>query len=55
MWFIFGNYVVITYVLSLSGPEELLLDLGGLVKYYNRMEQRKGLIITLYGKIKGED
>ena len=55
VWVIFVNYVVITYVLSLRGPESLLLDLDGIVKYFDRMDQRKILIMNLYGKIKEED
>ena len=52
VWVIFGNYVVITYVLSLRGPEALLLDLGGLVRYFDRTEQRKCLKLCYMEKSK---
>ena len=51
-WKMVGTYLVISYVLSLKGPKGLLIDLGGLYEY--NLRKQKELVITLYGKIKGE-
>ena len=49
----FLTYAVVCYVVSLRGVEGFLLDLAGLVRYWN--EEGKDQVITaLLGKIKGE-
>jgi hypothetical protein len=53
-WLIFGAYFVISYVLSLRGPEGLLVDLEGLRKYNDKTSTDDHVIIALRGKIKGE-
>ena len=52
-WVVFHTFVVTTYVLSLRGPEGVMLDLEGLHNFWEDQEQ-PGLIITLLGKVKGE-
>jgi len=46
-------YIVVSYVLSLRGPEGLLLDLGGLKKHLHH--SREYLVIPLLGRLKGEN
>jgi len=46
------TYVVISYVISLRGPEGFLLDLKGLLQHWNRSEDY--VIIALLGRLKGE-
>ena len=52
-WIVFHAFAVVTYVLSLRGPEGVLLDLEGL---HNFWDDEKGslLVITLLGRVKGE-
>jgi hypothetical protein len=52
-WVTFHSFVVVTYVLSLRGPEGFLLDLGQLRKNWFRSEESH-LLVGLRGKIKGE-
>jgi hypothetical protein len=52
-WLSFGTYSVISYVLSLRGPEGLLVDLEGMLKYEEKGGDRY-FIVALLGKIKGE-
>jgi len=52
LWIVFVTYVVVTYVISLRGPEGFLLDIRGLLKYWR--EENDYVIIALLGKIKGE-
>ena len=49
----FSTYAVVCYVVSLRGVEGFLLDLAGLVRYWNE-EEKDQVIIALLGKIKGE-
>ena len=51
-WVVFHSYAVVTYVTSLRGVEGLLLDLGGINRYWNR--RTDCVTITLLGKVKGE-
>jgi hypothetical protein len=50
---VLGSYIAITYVLSLRGPEGLLLDLAGLRRYQHQVNDHH-CIIALRGKVKGE-
>jgi hypothetical protein len=52
-WIVFGTYVMVTYVLSLRGPEGLLVDLDGLRRNMNKWTHNY-LIVALRGKVKGE-
>jgi hypothetical protein len=52
-WLVFGTFIVVSYVLSLRGPEGLLLDIEG-VRKHQREEEEDYFIIALRGKIKGE-
>ena len=52
-WIVFHSFVVVTYVVSLRGPEGFLLDLDGLNRHKSRGGQRY-LVIALLGQIKGE-
>jgi len=52
-WMVFSTYITISYVISLRGPEGFLLDLDGLNRHWNRMEDRY-FVIALLGKVKGE-
>jgi hypothetical protein len=48
---------VVSYVLSLRGPEGFLLDLSGLRRYWLKVhteQQKEYVIVALRGKIKGE-
>jgi hypothetical protein len=48
---------VVSYVLSLRGPEGFLLDLSGLQRYWSEVhteQQKEYMIIALRGEIKGE-
>jgi len=51
-WIVFSCYVTISYVVSLHGPEGLLLDLKGLHRHWD--SSSSCVVITLLGKIKGE-
>jgi hypothetical protein len=54
-WVMLGVYSVITCVISLSGSEVFLLDLGGLGKHQVDCEQQPSyFLIPLTGKVKGE-
>jgi len=52
LWIVFISYVTISYVISLRGPEGLLLDLHGLIKH--RRESGDYVVIALLGRVKGE-
>ena len=52
LWKVFLVYATLSYVISLRGPEGFLLDLSGLNKHWS--DQREYVIISLFGKIKGE-
>ena len=45
-------YVVVSYTVSLRGPEGFLLDLKGLFRHWNRTEEY--VTIALLGRLKGE-
>ena len=49
----FSVYAVVCYVVSLRGVEGFLLDLAGLIRYWND-EKKEQVIIALLGKIKRE-
>jgi len=51
-WIVFSAYVAISYVISLRGPEGLLLDLHGLHKHWRSTDDY--VVIALLGKVKGE-
>ena len=52
-WIVLGFYTVTVYVVSLRGPEGILLDLDGLNRNWN--EQREDfLVLALLRKVKGE-
>jgi hypothetical protein len=48
-----GAFYTASYVLSLRGPEGLLLDLEGLLEERNR-DPSQYIVVALWGKIKGE-
>jgi hypothetical protein len=48
-----GAFYAVSYVLSLRGPEGLLLDLEGLLEERNRAPSQY-IVVALWGKIKGE-
>ena len=52
-WVVLHAFCVVTYVLSLRGPEGFLLDLDGLHTFWNEADKKK-IIITLLGRVKGE-
>jgi hypothetical protein len=52
-WIVFHAFVVVTYVLSLRGPEGFLLDLGELRRHWKSTENTH-VLVALRGKIKGE-
>ena len=52
-WFVFFVYAVVCYVASLRGVEVFLLDLDGLIRYWNS-DRKDYILIALLGKIKGE-
>ena len=52
LWRVFLVYVVLSYSLSLRGPEGFLIDLTGLNQHWK--DDRNYLIISLFGRIKGE-
>ena len=49
-----GTFFATSYVLSLRGPEGLLLDLNALVKYMDLYRQRNCIVVGLWGQFKGE-
>lgn len=58
-WIYAGTYFAISYVLSLRGPEGLLMDLEGLRKHFNSQfgddgSPEKHVVIALLGQVKGE-
>jgi hypothetical protein len=53
-WIVFHSYVVVTYVVSLRGPEGLLLDLAGLRRNWGTGSDGTYFFVALLGKIKGE-
>jgi hypothetical protein len=58
-WIYAGTYFAISYVISLRGPEGLLLDLEGLRKHFNSHfgddgSPEKHVVIALLGQVKGE-
>ena len=52
-WIVFHTFGVVTYVVSLRGPEGFLIDLKGLHDSWDE-ENGNFFIIALRGKIKGE-
>jgi hypothetical protein len=52
-WVAFGAYSVLAYMLSLRGVEGLLVDLGGMLRYASKGDDRY-LVVTFLGKVKGE-
>ena len=52
-WIVVGFYIVISYVLSLRGPEGTLIDLGE-ARNLNWKRKCEYVSIPLYGKFKGE-
>jgi hypothetical protein len=56
-WTALHTLSVVSYVLSLRGPEGFLLDLSGLRRYWSEVhteQQKEYMIIALRGEIKGE-
>jgi hypothetical protein len=58
-WIFAGTYFAISYVLSLRGPEGLLLELEGCRKYFNSRfgsdgDPAKHVVVALLGQVKGE-
>jgi hypothetical protein len=58
-WIHAGTYFAISYVISLRGPEGLLLDLEGCRKHFNSRfgddgDPTKHVVIALLGAVKGE-
>jgi len=51
-WIVFSAYIVVSYVVSLRGPEGLLLDLHGLQKHWRNTNDY--VVLALLGKVKGE-
>ena len=54
MWIVFVTYVVVSYVISLRGNEDFLLDLEGLNENWKRNDNSY-FIILLLRKIKYEN
>ena len=52
LWSSILTYIVISYVVSLRGPEGFLLDLDGLIEHWNRSDNY--VTIALLGRLKGE-
>ena len=52
LWLVFVVYAVVSYVLSLRGPEGFLLDLASLNKHWDHDENY--IAIGLLGRMKGE-
>ena len=52
LWLVFTVYVVVSYVISLRGPEGFLLDLSSLNKHWNHSSSYT--VIGLLGRLKGE-
>jgi len=52
LWSSMLTYVVVSYVISLRGPEGFLLDLKGLNQFWDRSESY--VTIALLGRLKGE-
>jgi hypothetical protein len=53
-WIVFHSYATVTYVVSLRGPEGLLLDLAGLHRNWGKESDESYFFLALLGKIKGE-
>lgn len=58
-WIYAGTYFAISYVISLGGPEGLLLDLEDLRKHFNSQVGDNGsperhVVITFLGQVKGK-
>ena len=54
-WITFNAFAILAYVLSLRGNEVFFVDLKGLWKHWDKVEESsEALIISLRGKIKGE-
>lgn len=51
-WIFRGGYFVICYVLSLRGPEGLMADLEGLIRFHD--EESPEVVVPLLGRFKGE-
>ena len=49
-----GTYFTTSYVLSLRGPEGLLLDLEGILKFSESLSDKNAILISLWGQFKGE-
>jgi len=52
LWSSFLTYAIVSYTVSLRGPEGFLLDLAGLIKHWDTSDEY--LIIPLIGRLKGE-
>ena len=53
-WLLAGGYFCICYVLSLRGPEGLMVDLEGLIEFNPPDPSRSSSVIPLLGRVKGE-
>jgi hypothetical protein len=53
-WIVFHTYASVTYVVSLWGPEGLLLDLAGLHRNWGTESDDSYFFLALLGKIKWE-
>jgi hypothetical protein len=53
-WIFAGGYFVLSYVNSLRGPEGLLLDLAGCLKYFSVNDTKDHVVFALLGTVKGE-
>ena len=51
-WILRGGYFCICYVLSLRGPEGLMADLEGLIRFHD--ESHPDVVVPLLGRFKGE-
>ena len=49
-----GTFYATTYALSLRGPEGLLLDLDGMNKFGDSLQERDCIVVCLWGQVKGE-
>lgn len=51
-WIFAGGYFCVCFVLSLRSPEGLMVDLEGLVQFYDKNSEN--IVIPLLGRVKGE-
>ena len=49
-----GAYFITCFILSLRGPEGLLLDLEGILKHGDAQSHKDCVVIVLWGQVKGE-